>query len=186
MTTDMKNIADNLPPCKRRVLYRALPGEPFIIYCKPPLEKLKALPASEAIRNPELYKTKIVLLETCQGCQEREENFELVLKPQVISPKIKRPKILENGTIIYKKEDSDWEPPPIPLGYKRESDNLKDEKAWVLIPEKPFCIHVQFEKNIKKSCGCETYSLICTKDGKHEVILRKETCQECPNRIETS
>lgn len=91
MMIDMKTIAD-LPQCNRRSFYRANANSPIVIYCKPPLDKLKLLPASEAIKNAELFRTKLVTVETCASCQERDENFQLILK---------RPELLQDGTIIY-------------------------------------------------------------------------------------
>lgn len=183
MMTDMKTIAD-LPPCNRRSPYRATAHSPVVIYCKPPLDKLKLLSASEAIKNAELFKTNIVTIETCQNCQERSENFQLVLKPATIEKPVKQPELLQDGTIIYQKDVTDWEPPPAPPGYKRKSDDPKSKDAWILIPEQPFCIYVEFEKKAAASCGCERYNLICTHEGKRILLLQKETCQECPYRVE--
>jgi hypothetical protein len=173
MMIDMQNIVEI--PCSRRVIYRTNVNSPVVIYCKPPLDKLKDLPASEAIKNADLFVTKIVSIETCKKCSERDTDFQL---------KLKKPELLQDGTIIYKKDETDWEPPPSPPGYKRKSNDPKSPDAWVLIPEQPFCIYVEFEKKKSNACGCEKYSLFCTREGQRILLRHKETCQECPHRIE--
>lgn len=180
MMTDMKTIA-NLPVCSRRILYRAKPDGPIIVFCKPPIVQLKKLPPKEAVKNSELFKQRVITIEDCVNCKEIDGTFQLILKPNQIEPVAKKPELLKDGTIVYEKEG--WEPPPAPPGYRRKSEDPKSKDAWVLVPEQPFCIYVEFEKKKAEGCGCERYSLICTREGKRILLLQKETCQECPHRI---
>jgi hypothetical protein len=149
---------------------------------------LQLLPPSELIKHPELYKQKIVTSEICLACQELDQNLQILpvtevkTVPQPIP--VRKPQLLKDGTIVYTKAETDWEPPPVPVGYKRKSNNPQSSDAWILIPEKPFCIHIEFEKKPAQSCGCERYFLNCTRNGNKVLILREETCQECPYKVD--
>jgi hypothetical protein len=189
MTIDTKIIAD-LPACSRRVFYRATANSPLVIYCKPLLAQLQQLPPAELIKHPELYKQKIVTYEICSTCQELDKNLQIISQSEIQPipiPKpisVRKPQLLKDGTIVYTKEETDWEPPPVPVGYRRKSNNPQSSDAWILIPEKPFCIYIEFEKRPVQSCGCERYFLNCVKDGKKVLILREEICQNCPYKVD--
>jgi hypothetical protein len=99
------------------------------------------------------------------------------LKPPKVT---KPPRVLEDGAIIYEKEG--WEPPPVPPGYRRKSDDLSSPDAWILVPEKPLCKQLKLLQ-VEKECGCIRVSPICAHNGKHEIIER-ERCSQCPHRKE--
>jgi hypothetical protein len=181
----MKIIAD-LPECSRRVFYRATATAPLIIYCKPSLPQLQQLSPSELIKYPELYKQKIVTIETCLACRGLDKKLSAI-QSDFILPKpipIRKPQLLKDGTIIYPKEKTDWEPPPVPVGYRRKSNDPQSSDAWIFVPEKPFCIYAAFEKKQSTSCGCERYVLNCIKDGKKIPILSEKICQNCPYKVD--
>lgn len=60
-----------------------------------------------------------------------------------------RPRFMADGTIVYPKRG--WEPPPIPAGYRRKSDNLRSADAWIMLPVLPDC---QQRQIITKETPC--------------------------------
>ena len=186
--TDTTRTA-KLPACGRREWIITPEGERFV--CKPPT--LPDLPAAELLKRPELFCTRAVSPANCQGCIYQE--------PVMVRPKSREsseqhpegapvalseghlrripPTITDDGTIIYQKEG--WEPPPVPPGYRRQSEDLSSTDAWVLVRETPLCKHVVLHRVKKKSCGCTSVIFVCTHRGKAENISGTK-CDSCPHQ----
>jgi hypothetical protein len=84
-----------------------------------------------------------------------------------------KPRIFADGQIAYPKRG--WEPPPVPLGYRRKSDDLRSSDAWVFLPVLPPCDH-------RKSII--TYSACGAAKIRYECALKHNTdpCQTCPEK----
>ena len=122
---------------------------------------------------------KIVSVENCNDCgvasgESRQTRIppktpqEAHTKPPVITPL---------GTLIYQR--SDWEPPPLPLGYHRQSIDLADDGAWVLEPDEPLCKHLELRAAEKGSCG---YCRVKRRCRLIKSYVGPRTCQTCPKR----
>lgn len=201
MMTDMTPTAD--PPCGRRAWIVTPDSKRFV--CKPP-SKLPDLPAAELLKRPGLFRTRDVGSAHCKVCSYQEpvvvlppskESSEqhqvdgaasaavIVGRTPIIVPPNPDPdpprtsQISDDGTIIYQKEG--WEPPPVPPGYRRQSDDLSSTDAWVLVRETPLCKHVVLHQAVEKSCGCTSVIYVCTHRGKAENISGTK-CDSCPHQ----
>ncbi len=83
-----------------------------------------------------------------------------------------RPHRMTDGTLVYIKRG--WEPPAIPDGYKRKSNDFKSPDAWVMIPILVPCSTRTFMEE-KGSCGAVKIMYHC--DGKR--IRDLTTCHWC-------
>ena len=179
------------PPCGRRAWIITPEGERFI--CKPPTN-LPDLPAAELLKRPELFRARAVSPANCKGCiyqepvtvlpksRESSEQHQADQAPAALSEgHLKRipPTITDDGTIIYQKEG--WEPPPVPPGYQRQSEDLSSRDAWVLVRTTPLCKHVVLHQVKKKSCNCTSVIFVCTHRGKAENISGTK-CDSCPHQ----
>lgn len=190
MMTDTSLIV-KLPTCGRRT-WITTPDEKWFV-CKPP-SKLPDLPAAELLKIPGLFRTREVTCEDCLACKDQE--LEVVrpktlesdeqhpidrapdnTDPPQLAPQ-RPPHIGDDGTITYQHEG--WEPPPVPRGYRRKSDNLKSRDAWVLVRETPLCKRVVLHRVEKAACNCISVLHVCTYRGKAENISVTK-CDSCPH-----
>lgn len=118
----------------------------------------------------------------CQDCAEcplRIRGFgPLAIDNVPVDPKsrtFKQPRILEDGTMIYEKVG--FEPPSLPPGYKRKSDDPHSEDAWVLVPLWPSCKH---RESIWQPapCGCMGLLTFCTKLNQSAPYERCKGCKD--------
>ena len=131
--------------------------------------------SAELVQHPELFQTRTVTAEVCQRCTEQEE---VTIRPKPAPPKPRaKPKLGEGGSIIYKKEG--WEPPPTPPGYRRKSNDLESDDAWVMVPEHPLCQHLKLVEVEKESCGCLRLIPTCKLDNE---TIQPGQCERCPNK----
>lgn len=182
MTTDTKPIAE-LPKCGRRWLMQNAEG--VHIWCEPPTSP-QNLAAAEAVKNPQQwFGRRRVTSEECLNCVMREP--ERLPRPgldveEIFSTKETalpqdttthaRPRIFADGTIAYPKRG--WEPPLVPAGYRRKSDDLRSSDAWVFLPVLNPCKHRS--KTIKYSrCGAAQVVYDCQFLGQ----VQPPQCQGC-------
>lgn len=195
--TDMNHTA-NLPPCGRRWLMRNEAG--YQIWCRPPVRP-PGLTDEEALNDPEKwFKKRQVPCVTCLACNEREPErprqpgFDLTHVADPSADRIPKdrefvngdphtqplpPEIRDDGTIIYPKIG--WEPPPVPPGYKRKSDDLSRDDAWTLVRIEPLCTFCKLVQTRRKNCGCLRVVPTCTYRGKSENI-DFDRCDSCPDK----
>lgn len=128
---------------------RMIHGE--VWYCRRPTQ---IPPIEEIRRNPSIMKRKRVTYDTCLNCPDREP-LDRILAPKV-----------------------GWEPPPVPVGYKRKNDDLTNDEAWEFIPTR-FCLHVKLIETWKPNCGCKRYETVCRLD---DSPLTERKCQQCLHR----
>ncbi len=83
-----------------------------------------------------------------------------------------RPHRMSDGALVYIKRG--WEPPAVPDGYKRKSNDFKSPDAWVMIPVLPLCRTRTFTEE-KGSCGATKITYYC--DGQRVRDLTK--CWRC-------
>jgi hypothetical protein len=83
---------------------------------------------------------------------------------------------MADGVIAYPKRG--WEPPPVPVGYRRKSKDLKCSDAWIFIPVLPVCQHRTNEIEYGY-CGAVKISYFCTKDTERVRIHDLSTCNKC-------
>jgi len=112
----------------------------------------------------------------CNPCFFREgvnqpENRIVVNKPFNL-----RPRIMTDGVIAYPKRG--WEPPPIPVGYRRKSEDLKSSDAWIFLPVLPVCLdrHQEIEYG---HCGACKITYFCTRGLERIRIYDFTTCNKC-------
>ena len=193
--TDTNPIAD-VPPCGRRWLMRNEAG--CQIWCRPPTRP-PGLTDDDALRDPDRwFKKRQVTCALCLACNEREPerppqpgvDVAHVVEPladripedwNVIhgEPEPLPPEIQEDGTIVYPKIG--WEPPPVPPGYKRKSDDLGSEDAWTLVRIQPLCRFCKLVQVKRGNCGCLRVVPTCTYRGKSENI-DVDRCESCPDK----
>jgi len=173
MTIDTLNTA-NLPPCSRRLIART--RTECIIKCKPPAWA-RTLPPEKFISDPYHFKPRLIVVSECLACQmrEHEDPMPLTAPPSIV---LKPPQIQPNGVIVY--EPTTFEPPPLPEGYKRKSNDPRHPDAWVLIPETEPCKHITYEvRESDSGCKCRKVNRFCTRDGTR-VALSGNNCATCP------
>lgn len=85
-------------------------------------------------------------------------------KPPIITPE---------GTLIYDRVN--WEPPFLPPGYHRQSDDLASIGAWILVRDTPLCKHLLLYPLKDANCSCVRIQSICT-------IHKTGKCNECDHR----
>ena len=86
-----------------------------------------------------------------------------------------RPHRMTDGTLVYIKKG--WEPPAVPEGYRRKSNNFKNSDAWVLIPVLPPC-ETRITTEEKGSCGAIKIMYHCQGKRIHDLT----TCHRCEER----
>lgn len=170
MTTDMNPTVDNLSPCERRWFMKNQDGEK--IFCKPP-KKPKNILIIELIKDPKWFKIREITYAICIACKGIEPSHKIEHKKEKIGCKKWALLTVEsNGTIIYKKKDS--EPPPIPSGYRQSID------AWTFVPNLPSCDYRKQETEYS-SCGACKIKYFCTREGQCTRIVT--ACIDCKKRV---
>jgi len=96
-----------------------------------------------------------------------------------VPPPESAPQMLDDGSIVYEKVG--WEPPPVPRGYRRKSDDLTHQDAWILVREKPLCKHCKLVRIQRADCDCLKLIPTCTRRGRAKNIQLDE-CDTCQNR----
>lgn len=86
-----------------------------------------------------------------------------------------RPRLLDDGVIAYPKRG--WEPPAVPAGYRRKSDDLRSPDAWTFIPILPPCKHRVREIDFTH-CGNARVKFTCSLTGSRVTTY----CNTCENR----
>jgi hypothetical protein len=110
--------------------------------------------------------------ETCAQCSVRDGSATAEKRTVNPSTTHARPRLLDGGVIAYPKRG--WEPPPVPDGYQRKSQNLQSPDAWIFIPILPACD--QRTRNITYSaCGAAQVTYRCEQHGEIPI----ERCQSC-------
>lgn len=92
---------------------------------------------------------------------------------RTVEPAIGKARLLDDGTLVVEKVG--WEPPAVPKGYRRKSNDLRSEDAWVFLSEYPACPKRQLLLD-QAPCGKLDVKAIC-RDGVRLVNL--ETCRKC-------
>ncbi len=190
MTIDTNSIA-KLPPCGRRLVYTTHEGTQMA--CNPP-SKFPAGDRLTLLASGVMAKRLNITCETCLACTMQEPVQITTFKAE--SPKVARPKgdyvhpphpslsaptIDQTSKIItYTKTDEMIEPPPLPVGYKRKSNDPHSPDAWVMIPLGPPCMHMDFlEAPSQGGCGCIRVKVVCSLN--QQEISDVELCKQCPN-----
>lgn len=86
-----------------------------------------------------------------------------------------RPRVFEDGTIVYPKRG--WEPPPVPEGYRRKTGDLRSPDAWVFLPVLDACTH-RTKKINYSACGAAQVTYHCTLFGR----VKPPQCQRCTEK----
>lgn len=193
--TDTNPIVE-LPICGRRWLGRNDAGTQ--IWCRPPTRP-PGLSDAEALKDAaKWFKKRKVSCAECLACASQEpvqapqSDLEIMAVADPIvdgmpvgrdlatgEPTPKAPEILDDGTIVYEK--TGWEPPPVPPGYKRQSDNLQSPYAWILVRKEPLCKHCKLVRIHRGNCDCLRVIPTCTYRGKAENI-QMDQCASCPDK----
>ncbi len=84
--------------------------------------------------------------------------------------------ITPDGTLVYNKEG--WEPPPVPPGYHRKSEDLTSRDAWIFILDKPLCKHLVLHKIKSPACKCVRVIPACRFEEKLRIAMRSK-CSKC-------
>lgn len=85
----------------------------------------------------------------------------------------KTPIITPDGTLIFPQVD--WEPPPLLPGYHRQSNNLTDTGAWVLIRDIPLCKYMVLSPLKDANCSCVRIQSTCR-------LFEIKKCKECSHK----
>ena len=194
--TDMRRIAD-LPPCGRR--WPMENQDEVQIWCRA-ATRPPGITREKALREPgRWFGKRRVSCEECERCSENEplrpsrvpqglsrmaHPIEDRIPAEIWSPQEDRPNspapvIQGDGTIVYTKVG--WEPPLVPPGYKRKSDELTSQDAWVLVRVEPLCKFCNLKTFKRASCSCLRIVPVCEYNGKSENIQLNQ-CESCPNK----
>lgn len=167
----MKPIA-SLPSCRRRLVAENQDG--VRLFCAP-ATRPAGLTAAEAVSDPKWYRNRKITPKDCLLCQEMEAPEQQEPKePPKEKPTHGRPRILSDGTLAYPKRG--WEPPPVPAGYQRKSNDLRSPDAWVFIPTLPPC-ELRVREIQYTPCGAAKLTYLCTRDGQRARVV--SACLEC-------
>jgi len=86
-----------------------------------------------------------------------------------------------DGTIVYAKEEGDWEPPRDITGYERDAND-----PWVFRPLWPECLRQHGIAVRKPACGCINVIIRCNnRESPHfREVLKPTDCDACAHRQE--
>ena len=195
MMTDTRAIAE-LPSCGRRWLAENKDG--ITIWCRPPVRP-PGLSDAEAIKDAaKWFHKRKVSGEACRSCCVQGPSAARAGGPGIseskdpikhgyaeerrlarVPPPESAPRMLDDGSIVYKKVG--WEPPFVPPGYKRKSDDLTHQDAWILVRKEPLCKHCELVRIRRANCDCLKLVFTCTRKGRAKNIQLDE-CSTCQNR----
>lgn len=128
--------------------------------------------------------TQDVTAEDCSSCPLRMfTKLRLIdyTALQINGREFGEPKLMEDGSLVYPR--TGWEPPRVPEGYNRKSDDPKSDDAWVFLPEWPPCVDREMANTVLP-CGCIKMNAICASlvSGKHGSRVSVDLCRQCPVR----
>lgn len=86
-----------------------------------------------------------------------------------------------DGSIVYKQEEGDWEPPRRLKGYRRDPKN-----EWRFTPLWPRCLQRLPQGHHSEKCGCIQITMTCVNldsELNREKVSHKQ-CQHCPVRAD--
>ena len=124
--------------------------------------------------------------DVCNGCifktitDYRPPN--LVQDP-IVERDFGQPKLLKDGTLVYKRQG--FEPPPPHNGYRRKSEDIRSDDAWVFVPIFLPCRY-RTMVNGSRPCGCIQINHVCVhSECKHyRSDIDPGKCAGCPLRQE--
>lgn len=87
-----------------------------------------------------------------------------------------RPRVMPNGDLVYPKRG--WEPPPVPDGYRRKSQDLTSPDAWVLVPDLPPCERRREEVQVA-DCGKAKVTYFCSE----QELINSAQCLRCSDEL---
>ena len=128
--------------------------------------------------------TQAVTPEICSQCPLRQEINVAATELQITERDFQQPIIDSKGLIIYPR--TGYEPPVVPLGYKRLDDNIRSPGAWMFVPQWPDCKD-RTMANTVRPCGCLQINALCVSDdsGKKGENISPKDCVNCPVRRAT-
>lgn len=119
----------------------------------------------------------------CEACPVRviPELRHLVPNLPVTARDFEEPKIKPDGTIVYPR--TGLEPPVVPGGYKRKSDDIRADDAWVFVPLWSPCVDRGMANKVRP-CGCiEVYQFcMSNKVTPYGQRVEPDTCEACTVR----
>lgn len=83
-----------------------------------------------------------------------------------------------DGTLVYPKQG--WEPPPVPAGYRRKSNDLHSPDAWAFEPVLPAC-NLRTREISFTPCGAAKVVYFCRLEGQKTRVTN--ACLECPHAV---
>lgn len=86
-----------------------------------------------------------------------------------------RPHKASDGTLTYPQRG--FEPPPIPAGYRRKTNDLKSFDAWTFVPIIPPCKHRTCKIEVGH-CGAQSHKYSC----KEHRLYDLSRCGRCDAR----
>lgn len=92
-----------------------------------------------------------------------------------------QPKILADGTLVYPM--TGIEPPVVPEGYVRKSEDIRSEDAWAFIPTWPPCQDREMANSVRP-CGCIQIGAMCAskESNRYGLDVLVQICHDCPVR----
>lgn len=91
------------------------------------------------------------------------------------------PRIMEDRSLVYQRVDK--KPPSVPAGYRRKSEDLSSDDAWVFIPDWPVCEDREMASTLQK-CGCIKMDAMCASRAcnRYGLPVTPDICAQCPLR----
>ena len=124
-----------------------------------------------------------VSIDDCASCPVRvvPELRHLAQNRSTINRDFLEPKIMSDGSIVYPK--TGFEPPVCPQGYKRKSDAVRSDDAWVFIPLWLPCADRAMANRVRR-CGCVNVYKFCLslESGISGQAVTPEICENCHAR----
>ncbi len=113
-------------------------------------------------------------------CNECSEIMRTGIPPETLKKGSGTPPVIDpDGTLTY--SSMGWEPPPCPPGYRRKSDDLESQDAWVLEPTEPLCKYIKLVLGRGTSCRCRRVIPTCVYEGKSSKT-DSQTCPQCDHK----
>jgi hypothetical protein len=126
-------------------------------------------------------KSAVIMEETCKKCPHNTTIEKPTIDGDITMQEQQthaRPRLLNDGTIAYPKRG--WEPPAIPAGYERKSNDLRSADAWIFIPIIKPCKHRQRHLTFSP-CGNAKIVWVCGPTGR---CVETTRCSTCEDRVE--